>query len=397
MSVASPVSAGLIAACGLAAWHLYTSNWDTPPTWYLALTLALIAVDVASICFILSRWVRVLRGKRPHWGLLVAGALLAGVLWISHQGVKIVYLNIPQWDFADGLFGDLTRPGPGRISSDCTPTPTAQVLTTESGAPAPRPISYGQALELARIHDWLTRKAELERSVVAGWKGWVQDVSAHYGGDNPDRQLVALFLHDPYAQASPGGAQPEAELYYLTPADAGRLSVGQEVFFCGRLSGYSVDVGTGTVTISEPIINPRPLPNAIVSTQVPGDFLLNYEVYGCREGYVCPEYKVSIDASGRLTYLGIQNVLEMQPRTAQLTEFKLKELVYELRRAGFLAIEDLPGRIEGRPAGSIVIEVRMEGIHKTVVLPWNTKHSEKVLMIEGKIKEVGDFTRWVQR
>jgi hypothetical protein len=35
----------------------------------------------------------------------------------------------------------------------------------------------------------------------------------------------------------------------------------------------------------------------------------------------------------------------------------------------------------------------MNGMHKTIVLPWNAKFTEKVLMIEGKIKEVGNFTR----
>lgn len=394
MTVACLASTVLLVTCALLAWGLFTGNWDTPPTWYFALTLAIIATDVAAMCFIISRWVRVLRGKRPQWGLLWAVALLTGVLWVSHQGVTIVYVNIPQWDFADGFFEDLTRPGPGRISADCTPASPAD--STESGAPAPRPVSYDEAVELARIKDWPTRKAALEGSAVLGWKGWVQDVSDHYGGDNPDRRLVALFLHDPYAQESPRSAWPEVELYYFTPEDTRRLSVGQEVFLCGRLSGYSVE-STGKVTMWGPTLNPLPLPNAIVGTQVPSDFLLKYEVYGCGESYTCAEYKVTIDARGRLKYEPYKYVVESEPQTGQVSELKLRELVYELERADFFSLGGLPERTKGQMAGSVVIEVRMHGRHKTMVFPWNNTYTERVLMIEGKVKEVGNFTRWVQR
>jgi hypothetical protein len=383
---------------GLFAWELYWGNWDTPPTWYFALTLALIAVDLASACYIISRWMRVLRGKRPQWGLVGAAALLAGVLWVSHQGVAIVYRNIPQWDFSDGLFGDLTRPGPGRISADCIAAPTSPPGNIESGVvEAARPIGYDEALEIARIKDWLVRKAEFQDRAVVGWKGWIQDVSAHYGGDNPDRRLVALFLHDPYGQGPSGSEWPEVQLYYFTPEDARRLSVGQEVLLCGRVSDAGVEGDGGNVTISEPTLNPLPLPNAIVGTRVPRDFLLKYEVYGCAESYVCPEYKVAIDAGGRLKYEPLRYVQELEPKTAQLSEFKLRELVYELRRADFFSIENLPAKIEGQPAGFVVIEVRMDGRHKTIVLPWNTSYTAKVLVIEGKIKEVGNFTQWIGR
>lgn len=400
----------LIAIFLDAVWRLSGSNHDLPPTWYLALVALLIAVDVAAMCYIGFRIFSKLIGRISPWQTMRIGLLLVFLLGALHAMTAFVYSSIPQWDFQDSLFDDLSRPRAGRISQDCS-VPTAaspQQLTTASSSEAPgyrAPISYEEVQRIARTSDWRVRQNEWKDSMVVGWRGWVQDTARHGYYSNPDHRLLTLYLYDPYSDVHTRfnnllaglSQRPEAVVSYFAPNEIAKLAVGQEVLLCGRISEAEV-LGDGDlhVSIDDPVVNPLPMPEALGSTQIPNDFIMEYEAHGCGEGYVCAEYKLRIDADGNVSYEGFANVMATGTHTMRTSKEKVKEIVFELQRNKFLSVNNLPEELEGDPSGATVLRARMDGTTKTIVLPWRSVvWPAGVRMIIGKIEEASNLHQWV--
>lgn len=390
-------------------WGLFGSNYDFPPTWYLALTMLLSIADVAAMCYIAFKTCRVLLGNSMPLRLLQVMAAILVVLAASHTMAAYAFDRIPQWDFQDDLFSDLSQPLPGKVSSDCQEAIALSASPRTSVSPslapdAERPTTYEEAQRLARITDWRTHEKELRNRTIGGWHGWIQDVSHHGYYDNPDHRIVSLFLHDPYSQLSaPPNAvsghpnqHPNLVLHYFSSMDVTKLTVGQEVLVCGRIRDVTKDDGTTRVDIYEPVVNPLPLPETLTSTHVPDDFSLEYEAHGCGDGYNCAEYKLTIDAKSNITYEGFQNVPITGTHTTRMSSEKLNQLVFELQRTRFLSIDNLPEKLEGDPAGATIIRASMDGRSKAIVLPWRSGvWPANVIMIIGKIEEVSNLHKWV--
>jgi predicted secreted protein len=366
--------------------------------------MLLAVTDVAVICYAAFTAIKVLlRKDAPARVLRVA--IVPVLLAVFHVGTALVYSKIPQWDFQDSLFDDLSELRiPGGISQECRDIADqgTYVPFSVSGSNPPAegiPISVEEVNLIARIHDWKRHHGELQNRTAVGWRGWIQDTSRHGFYDNPERRLVTLFLHDPYASHVALGSGPwtQAVLYYFHNNDVGKLKVGQEVLVCGEISDADVDLeGNVHVSISVPVVNPQPLPEAFTSTHVPADFALEFEAHGCGGGYECDEYDLRVDAQGNITYRGYENVLVTGTHTARMSKEQLKQLVFELERTKFREVDNLPDKLEGNPKGATVIRVRMDGRDKTIVLPWESgPWSDKILMLIGKLEEVSDLRQWV--
>src|SRR4051812_44251887 len=87
---------------------LLGSNYDLPPTWYFVVTALLVVADIAAICYLVFSSVRVLLGKTPPKRLLKATTVVSAVLVLAHAATGCAYSAIPQWDFQDSLFDDLS-------------------------------------------------------------------------------------------------------------------------------------------------------------------------------------------------------------------------------------------------------------------------------------------------
>jgi hypothetical protein len=394
----------LIGSLLVFSWTLFGSNYDIPPTWYGALTALLILADVAAVCYIAFKVLRILAAKSAPVQIIrpvVVQVLLLGAL---HVTSTFAYSRIPQWDFQNGFLDDLSWPGPGSISQDCIAKATHEAYPAANASAPPatgveRPTSPEEIRRIALIGYWKERYAELENRTAVGWRGWVQDVTRHGYTRNPEHRLVTVYLYNPYPGevAAGSGQRTEAVLSYFYPADVARLAVGREVLVCGRISDTSVNEDSSVrISISEPVINPLPLPEALVATRVPLDFVLEYEVHGCGEGYECPEYELRIDAEGNLTYVGFENVLVTGTHTTRIPEDRLKQLVFELQRTKFLTIDNLPEQWEGSLQGATILRATMDGRSKSVVLPWGAvTWPAELIMIFGKIEEVSNLHQWV--
>jgi len=204
-----------------------------------------------------------------------------------------------------------------------------------------------------------------------------------------------VFLRDPYQLAS--YSVPEAELYYFVSDDLNELNVGQEVLICGNITEATNYYDATTVDVYAPVVNPIPFDISAKAEQIPSDLLVEYENHGCGGGYVCPDYKVTIEASGAITYEGYnESTLVAGVQHAQVSQDKLRQLVSILQRSQFFSIQELPERIEGDPAGSILLRVKMGGQSKTVVSPWRGgPWPANVVLIQGKIEEISGLELWV--
>jgi hypothetical protein len=335
--------------------------------------------------------------------LLRVTAVLLIALAVSHAATGYTYSLIPQWDFQDSLFDDLSwQRTPGRISQDCTADgQSASEVSTNEASPEPvgsHALSYEEVQQIAQVNDWRVRKERLQNAVAVGWRGWIQDLARHGYYDNPDRRIVKLFLHDPFSDTKATSDQPpEAELYYFASADTAKLTVGQEVLVCGYIIDATPYYGATLVDIREPVVNPLPLPEGITSTHVPTDFSVVYEAHGCGSGYECPEYKLSIDGQGDVVYEGYNNVLITGTHTVSIPEDKVRQLAFELERAKFYSIDGPLERLPRYPEGSTLISATAGGRTKTIVFPWDSGiWPENVQMLIGKIEEVSGLRQWVK-
>ncbi|MDQ3929261.1 MAG: DUF6438 domain-containing protein [Chloroflexota bacterium] len=397
-------------ACALAvafvfSWYLVGDGVDFPPTWYIGLTILLTMADLAGMVLLVLRIKRLLTGQaasvHPKWYATILLLLLA----TSHAVTPHVYSIIPMWEFQNSLFDDLSwHEIPGGISQECregADQGTYQLFNV-SASPSANvgvPTSYEEVKRIARIHEWPKHFAELKNRIVVGWRGWIHDVSRHGYYSNPDHRLVSLFLHDPYSSdvAAQSREWSEVVLYYFDSEDVGKLTVGQEVLVCGEINDADTDLDAGIhISIAIPVVNPLPLPEALASTQIPEDFALEYEAHGCGDGYECDEFDLQIDAQGNVTYNGYDNVPITGTHIAHIPGYRVRQLVFELQRTKFLAIENLPEKVEGSLKGATVIRVRMDGQSKTVVLPWEGERwPERISMLIGKIEEVTNLRQWV--
>lgn len=390
-------------------WVLFGDNWDFPPTWYWALTVLLTVLDIGAACYLLFKVVRVLTRKSSAGRLARVVLVLALLLGMFHAATVYVYSNIPQWDFQDDLFSDLSPPS-ATISSSCRDTLPA--LTPNSSTPspsltrgAPRPISYDELRRIASVADYSWREVQFSNRTISAWHGWIQDLSSHVGGGNPDKRVVAAFLHDPYAISPAGDAEqrnngfPEVELYNFKASDVEQLTVGQEILICqASISAYTYYRPGDTIGMESPVVNPLPLPAQVQSTTVAPDFLVEYAGHGCGKSYPCPDYKVAIDAQGNITYHGYNGMGSAQgDRHAQASPEKLRQLAFELQRTHFLSLTGFPDRTPDDPAGTITLTARLNGTTKTVVVSLEAGQSmpEAMQMLIGKITEVSNLRQWV--
>lgn len=414
----SLVSVGLLASIWLItqfllfAWELFSSDPDFPPTWFLSLTILLTVADVLVLCYSGFQIIRVASGKSALWRVLKTSLLLIIALAMSHLVAAYAYSRIPMWDFQGNLFDDLSwRHVPGSISQDCRNSTNQSTYPGATVLPSPapyleRPTTYEEIQRIAWTPDLQTRYNELANRTVVGWRGWIQDLTRHGYYSNPEHRLVTLFLHDPYSndsvrlddQLTGINQQPEAILSYFDSSEVDKLTVGQEVLLCGRISDATVnDDGVVHISIDEPVVHPLPLPEILTTTQIPTDFALEYEAHGCGDGYECAEYDLRIDADGNLTYRGLANVPITGTHTTQILRDKLKQLVFELQRTKLLMLDSLPERLEGNPKGATVIRARLDGTSKSIVLPWRAMPwPASAIMVIGKIEEVSNLQQWVK-
>ena len=380
----------LITALLALVWLLFGSEADFPPTWYWVLSVLLSVADVAAMCYIAFRVVRGLLRRASPMRAVRSAVFLLLLLGAFHATTIYAYSQIPQWDFQDGLFDDLSWPGPGKISQECQQQPSV------SGGQF---ISYEEAQGIARSDDLRVRQNEFSGKTTGGWHGWITELSRHGYYSNPEHRLMVMTMDNPYSTVAGSERRPlsQAVISYFSPDDIAKLSVGQEVLVCGAISDATLDNYGGTwISISRPVMNTLPMPEALAGTNIPPDFQLKYEVHGCGQGYACPEYNISIDATGTATYNGQDNVTVTGTHTTQVPSNKLRELVFELRRTGFLSLGGVPGRIEGTLQGATMLHVRMDGKSKTAALPWlSGPWPHAINMINGKLEEVTNLRQWV--
>jgi hypothetical protein len=400
------VSAACLAAIWLTGQLLrlcleqYSSNPDFPPTWFWGLTWILGIADVSVIYYIGFKLVRVLLGKSAPWRVLRTVVLLILALGIPYLASTYAFSMIPQRDFTDELFQVRTEPIPGKISAECTDMESNTLDTLQ-------PVKLDEIWS-TRHDSSLFYSKFWDRSIV-GWKAWIGGIGQNYYQHGTDQYTVSLFLRDPYSQASSistgtdtdvsGGFSARIEPFIF--ADVDKLSVGQEVRVCGRLTDTAIMAdGKVIVTVSEPVVNPFPLSEAIAVTQIPDDLLVEYEDHGCGSGYVCPEYKLTLDAKGAITYEGYNGAMSVEgTQHAEASREKMRQLVFEIQRAGiFLTDSDnLPAGFTRDSVGSTIITIRMGGTTRTIFRGWQSDVVPRsALMIPAKIQEVARSERWMK-
>jgi len=352
------------------------------------------------MCYICFKLVRVVLGKSAPWRVLRTVVLLIVALAVPYLASTYAFSMIPQRDFTDELFQVRTEPIPGKISAECTDMATDTL-------DALQPVKYDEIWS-TRYDTSLFYSKFWGRSIV-GWKAWIGGIEQNYYQQGTDQYTISLFLPDPYSQTSSISTSMDSDAsgilsVWIEPylsTDVDKLSVGQEVRVCGRLI-YTAVLGGDRVIInvSEPVVNPFPLPEAIAATQIPDDLLVEYEDQGCGGGYVCPEYKLTLNASGAITYEGYNSVRSVEGiQHAEASKEKIRQLVYEIQRAGiFLRDSDtLPAGIAGGSVRALIITIRMGGATRTIFRAWQSDIIPRsALMIPAKIKEVARPERWIK-
>jgi len=376
-------SAWLIYQLMSFSWYLFGDNYDFPPTWYGALTILLTLADILLFGYITVQSIGVFINKVQPWRIFKVSAILLAVLTLAQISSFYTYSMIPQWDFQDSWFDDLNWPSPGRISADCTQPTTTSTLA----------LSIEEAERIAHFNDWQTKANKLQDKTAVAWRGWIRDTTRYTHYANPEQRPIDVYLKDPYGQSS--GPLTRAELYYFSPSDIARLSVGQEILICGRVGDASYYNDVITVGISRVTVNPLSLPEPLVGTKIPDDFLIEYEDSGC-ERYSCPYYKLTIESNGEITYErynGMQSEKGIRHTTA--SSERIRQLVFELSRSEFFSVE--PQQARANQDSAITITARMNGISRTITSPWpNGLKIDRMNILIGKIKEVSQVQQWVR-
>jgi hypothetical protein len=277
----------------------------------------------------------------------------------------------------------------GRIGSDCTLASANKDISA----------TFNETRYPADSADAIGRR-------IRGWDSWISEIAPGLYAGSKDIYDVYVYANNPFAVATDAPSSEKrtsnsydiVDLCCLNSADAHRLSVGQHIVFCGEIDYGPSTRGDNSVEIpiADPVINARSFAQVLNEETVPGDFRIRYEEHGCGEGYSCPDFSVTIDATGQVVYEGYSGTRIAGTVVTEVSQEKLSELVTLLKRSEFFADEN-HGEAEIRPAGSTVISVTEAKRQKTIAWNWrNRSIPSKLQLIPGKVHEMTDVWQWIR-
>jgi hypothetical protein len=197
---------------------------------------------------------------------------------------------------------------------------------------------YYELREEFNVHEdeFAAKLAKCKLKETYGWvAGWRSEHDSDYK-DIPDKNLLAVYVYNPYyGFGKELSRSAEMLLVYFTDKEVADLKYGQRLKFSGNLllmdSVESVKDPRVTLLEDEP---PAETPTA--------DELKDLKITLTRTMCfgTCPDYTVTVDADGKVTFEGRYYTETRGTFTATIDNAKLAELAAEIEKSDFFSLED---------------------------------------------------------
>jgi len=232
-------------------------------------------------------------------------------------------------------------------------------------------------------------KCRLKQSI--GWVAWWMHEYDQSYELVPDKYIVTIYLEDPFT----GGGkdvrdEPDFAMVGLSDKQVAEFKYGQRIQFTGALTqpedlygSYAVDNPEYEMLADDP---PAPTPTA--------DDLKNLSITLNRTACfgACPEYTLTIDANGNITFEGRNYTAITGTATSILAPGKLVELAEEVEKADFFGLDNSYSRdVTDNP--TYTLSVKMGGRSKQVSSYGTRPRRLQILM--DRVDQIANTAQWI--
>jgi uncharacterized protein DUF6438 len=240
-----------------------------------------------------------------------------------------------------------------------------------------------------RGSDFASKLEGCKLKQTIGWVAWSRKEYDKEYKDIPDKNRLALYVYNPfYGFGKELSGNPEMYLVHLPDSEVATLKYGQRITFSGDFVNVpgdeinSVQNPNYTLLEDEPAV-PPPTDDELKDLRIILDRTVCFGT--------CPEYTLTIDANGKVTFEGREYTREGTVLGA-IDNTKLIELAAEVKKADFFSLEDsYTAQVTDNP--TYTLEVQMGGKSKRVVSYATRPRRLELLM--NRIDQIVNSKEWI--
>jgi len=220
-----------------------------------------------------------------------------------------------------------------------------------------------------------------------GWVGqrWNEKNNAY-------KHLLVVYLDNPYDGFGKDAAHQHAMyLAHLTDEEVAALKYGQRLNFSGNL--HLVDTHVSVINSKITLLEDDPPVDTPTADELK-DLKISLGMSLGGGGPCPPDYMVTVDADGKLTFEGRSCTVTKGTVTTTIDSATLAELAYEVKKADFFSLDDkynLEFKVADFP--TYTLTVVMGGQSKTVESYATRPRRLKLLM--DRVDQILDTHQWV--
>ncbi len=240
----------------------------------------------------------------------------------------------------------------------------------------------------ARERDFESRLAKCKLEETIGWVGGVQHEYDSNNNAIPDQNRVPMNLSNPFDGPGKDEIQPSDMLaVHLTDKEVSPLKGGQRITLSGDL--LAVDGQIAVQNVKYALLADDP-PVRAPTVEEMKDLTVTLTRAACNG--TCPIYTVTINAEGKVTFVGQEFTDTKGTATDAIDSTKLTELATEIRKADFFSlnasyfafIADVP---------TYTLTVQMGGQNKQVTS--NALRPRRLVILMDRVDQIANTAQWI--
>lgn len=231
----------------------------------------------------------------------------------------------------------------------------------------------------------------LERCELKLTIGWVAERYKTYDDNHrpiPHRNRVGVYLYNPYyGFGKELESWPEMYLVNMSDKEVATLRAGQRIAFAGDLV---MEGETEAVRNTRYILLEAEPPVAAPTAYELKDLHITLTRGMCNG--TCPDYTLTVDAEGKVTFQGRHYTHQKGIATGMLERAQLVELATEIKKADFLGLDSLSNDF-ALDIPKLTLKVRMGGISNEAVT--FTGRPRRLELLMARIDQVVNTEQWL--
>ncbi|MFL5733935.1 MAG: DUF6438 domain-containing protein [Chloroflexia bacterium] len=244
----------------------------------------------------------------------------------------------------------------------------------------------------ARERDFATKLERCKLKETVGWVAWSRHERDEKYNLITDKNRVAIYVYNPFYGFGKDlrvdwSGYPEMFLGYFTDKEVEQLEIGQRITFSGDLflldRHGSVKHAKYAFLDDDPTV-PAPTADDLKDLRIILDRTMCYGT--------CPDYTLTVEADGRVTFEGRHYTKEKGTVTGTIDSAKLAELATEIKKADFFSLDSsYSSGVTDNP--TYTLEVHMDGKSKRVE-SYATRPRRLELLMD-RIDQILNSKQWI--